>query len=268
MNIKCPHCGTEYDAEEGEYGRFVKCTVCGKGFVVGAVTVHPNATKGVATNVAIDESRSNMRQHSRSRLPAKRRSPWVRTEGAGAAARQLRAHAQEKDNGYRVPTAIIVVGLFIVVGIVASIVLPKLNSVATRVAWKSRQPETMQRNNGRAHQGRNSSSPTPTYETSSSFSSPANAKEAIRGALANVKERYRQNLRRFDLVESLYVDRKDLCQLILVEPIGDTPLYTIRFWKDSKTLEWSRIMSKEIAEQFIHDRMLMDAYEKALSSDK
>lgn len=35
MNIKCPHCGTEYDAEESEYGRFVKCEVCGKGFVAG-----------------------------------------------------------------------------------------------------------------------------------------------------------------------------------------------------------------------------------------
>ena len=35
MNIKCPHCGTEYDAEESEYGKFVKCEVCGKGFVAG-----------------------------------------------------------------------------------------------------------------------------------------------------------------------------------------------------------------------------------------
>lgn len=35
MDIKCPHCGTEYDAEESEYGRFVKCEVCGKGFVAG-----------------------------------------------------------------------------------------------------------------------------------------------------------------------------------------------------------------------------------------
>lgn len=35
MNIKCPHCRTEYDAEESEYGRFVKCEICGKGFVVG-----------------------------------------------------------------------------------------------------------------------------------------------------------------------------------------------------------------------------------------
>jgi len=30
MDIICPHCGTEYDAEESEYGRFVKCEICGK----------------------------------------------------------------------------------------------------------------------------------------------------------------------------------------------------------------------------------------------
>ena len=144
MNIKCPHCGTEYDAEDDEYGRFVKCAICDKGFVVGVVTAQPDARKGALTNVAIDESRSSDLQHSRSQLSAKRRSPWVRTEGAGAVARQMRAYAQEKDNGDRVPTAIIVVGLLIVVGIVASIVLPKLNSVATRVAWQSGQSDAIQ----------------------------------------------------------------------------------------------------------------------------
>ena len=77
--------------------------------MVGVVTVQPNATKGAVTNVAMDESRSNNRQHSRGRLPAKRRSPWVRTEGVGAVARQLRTYVQEKDNGDRVPTAVVVI---------------------------------------------------------------------------------------------------------------------------------------------------------------
>lgn len=35
MDIKCPHCGTEYDAEENECGRVVKCEICGKEFVAG-----------------------------------------------------------------------------------------------------------------------------------------------------------------------------------------------------------------------------------------
>ena len=35
MDIKCPHCGVGYEIEEKEFGRFVKCESCGKGFVVG-----------------------------------------------------------------------------------------------------------------------------------------------------------------------------------------------------------------------------------------
>ena len=38
MNIKCPHCGTEYEVEKKDMYRYTKCEVCGKGFVVGATT--------------------------------------------------------------------------------------------------------------------------------------------------------------------------------------------------------------------------------------
>ena len=36
MNIKCPKCGTEYEVDKKDFGRFVTCQSCGKGFVVGA----------------------------------------------------------------------------------------------------------------------------------------------------------------------------------------------------------------------------------------
>lgn len=36
MKVKCPHCGTEYDIEHREFGRYVTCQICGKGFVAGA----------------------------------------------------------------------------------------------------------------------------------------------------------------------------------------------------------------------------------------
>lgn len=36
MDIKCPHCGAEYDIEQREFGKYVTCQVCGKGFVAGA----------------------------------------------------------------------------------------------------------------------------------------------------------------------------------------------------------------------------------------
>ena len=38
MNVRCPHCGTEYDVEKKEMYRYVKCEACGKGFVAGAAT--------------------------------------------------------------------------------------------------------------------------------------------------------------------------------------------------------------------------------------
>lgn len=38
MNIKCPHCGTEYEIEKKDMYRYTKCQVCGKGFVVGSDT--------------------------------------------------------------------------------------------------------------------------------------------------------------------------------------------------------------------------------------
>lgn len=35
MNIKCPHCRTEYEVEKKDMYRYTKCEVCGKGFVIG-----------------------------------------------------------------------------------------------------------------------------------------------------------------------------------------------------------------------------------------
>ena len=35
MNIKCPHCGTEYEVDKEWYGQYTTCDSCGKGFVVG-----------------------------------------------------------------------------------------------------------------------------------------------------------------------------------------------------------------------------------------
>lgn len=35
MDIKCPHCGTEYEIEKHEFGKFVTCHVCDKNFVAG-----------------------------------------------------------------------------------------------------------------------------------------------------------------------------------------------------------------------------------------
>lgn len=37
MTIKCPHCNSEYDIDNSEFGKFVKCEMCRRSFVVGQV---------------------------------------------------------------------------------------------------------------------------------------------------------------------------------------------------------------------------------------
>ena len=38
MDIKCPHCGTEYEVEKQDMYHYTTCDICGKGFVIGATT--------------------------------------------------------------------------------------------------------------------------------------------------------------------------------------------------------------------------------------
>ena len=363
MDIKCPHCGTEYDITQQEFGKFVTCQVCGRGFVAGAKS--PNKPAGQGNQASRPKEpfsakfkrppvrgkvikTRNINWKARGELSNIVTVPWViqfsslyvSVFGVFFAACDLIATKSPSSFFQSLVSGAIAVAMGLMLGrfnfvrwvlvvwggfnvillfcgardflflwpfhisfilIAILLVTPSArqwygirnrvlnfsaNSRSSRLAYacavvlalimgsflyagysSERKRIRESRDADYACREGGSSSPISSGTTSSS-GSPANAKEAIRGALANVRERYRQNLRRFDLVESLYVDRKDLCQLILVEPIGDTPLYTIRYCKESKTLEWPRIMSKDVAEQFIHDRMLMDAYEKVLSSNK
>ena len=50
MNITCPHCGTEYDIAQNEFGKFVTCQICGKGFVAGAKAQAKSAEHGSQTS--------------------------------------------------------------------------------------------------------------------------------------------------------------------------------------------------------------------------
>ena len=58
MNIKCPHCGTEYEAEKQDMYRYTQCEVCGKGFVVGAENGSANSTRSRKTG-AMNEMQKN-----------------------------------------------------------------------------------------------------------------------------------------------------------------------------------------------------------------
>ena len=53
MDIKCPHCGTEYEVEKQDMYRYTKCQVCGKGFVVGT---EPRATSSKDAKATTEET--------------------------------------------------------------------------------------------------------------------------------------------------------------------------------------------------------------------
>lgn len=57
MDIKCPHCGTEYEIDKSEYGRYAQCEVCGKGFVIGATTSRLSSAKKTMSAVRQSASR-------------------------------------------------------------------------------------------------------------------------------------------------------------------------------------------------------------------
>ena len=99
--------------------------------------------------------------------------------------------------------------------------------------------------------------------TSSGYTPPKSAEEAVAGALANVKRRYRQNISRFGLTESYYDETGGICDLMLLD-VNSWTKYQIVYYRASNQLEWPRTMPKDTAELLNHDRMLMDTYEKAL----
>lgn len=64
ISITCPHCGTEYEAEEKDLYRYTKCSVCGEGFVAGADTSMRGAgLAGAATKSASVSNGSFSRKH-------------------------------------------------------------------------------------------------------------------------------------------------------------------------------------------------------------
>ena len=56
MDIKCPHCGTEYEVEKQDMYRYTKCQICSKGFVIGATTSFQTETSAHPTSSVASHS--------------------------------------------------------------------------------------------------------------------------------------------------------------------------------------------------------------------
>lgn len=128
MNIKCPHCGTEYDIEQREFGKYVTCQVCGKGFVAGVLSERSGEQiqlQTPLTKTRIRQSRRNGTANFSIHSIQRQRQEW------------------SSDNEKSGTMATVIVAALIV-GIGAMITVPVIKSVATHSAWGSKRPTAVQ----------------------------------------------------------------------------------------------------------------------------
>ena len=96
---------------------------------------------------------------------------------------------------------------------------------------------------------------------------PKSAKEAIAGALANVKSRYRARLDRLGLTESYFDETSGICDLMLLD-VSSWTKYQIVYYRATGDIEWPRMMPKSVAEDLMQDRLIIHAHEMSIGKGK
>ena len=97
--------------------------------------------------------------------------------------------------------------------------------------------------------------------------SGTSAREAIQGALNNVRSRYRNTLDYYGLEEWYYKETNGICSLKLV-PHGRVVYLWIYYFRGNDTIEYPQMMPKGLAQRLISDRMMIDSYEMVLRADE
>lgn len=123
MDIKCPHCGTEYEVGQREFGKYVTCQICNKGFVAGTIKRESEPTR--ITSI--------------SSKPRHIHSGRTRTV-SDVIQREYQEWIQEKE---RNSALIVVIVALAVVALVVLLIVPVMNSVAKDAVWKSRLPDAI-----------------------------------------------------------------------------------------------------------------------------
>ena len=96
---------------------------------------------------------------------------------------------------------------------------------------------------------------------------PRSADEAIAGALANVKSRYRAKLDYYGLTESYFDETSGICDLMLLD-VPTWTKYQIVYYRATDQIEWPRMMPKGVAKDLMQDRLLIQKYELVLGKGK
>lgn len=93
------------------------------------------------------------------------------------------------------------------------------------------------------------------------------ADEAIAGALANVKSRYRAKLDHYGLTESYFDETSGICDLMLLD-VPTWTKYQIVYYRATDEISWPRIMPKGVAKDLMQDRLLIQKYELLLGKEE
>ena len=96
---------------------------------------------------------------------------------------------------------------------------------------------------------------------------PQSADEAIAGALANVKSRYRAKLDHYGLTESYFDETGGICDLMLLD-VQTWTKYQIVYYRATDEISWPRMMPKGIAKCLMQDRLIIHEYELVLGKGK
>ena len=96
---------------------------------------------------------------------------------------------------------------------------------------------------------------------------PASAEEAIAGAMANVKSRYRAKLDHYGLTESYFDETSGICDLMLLD-VQTWTKYQIAYYRATDEIVWPRMMPKGVAKDLMQDRLIIHEYELVLGKGK
>lgn len=96
---------------------------------------------------------------------------------------------------------------------------------------------------------------------------PRSADEAIAGALANVKSRYRAKLDHYGLSESYFDETSGICDLMLLD-VQSWTKYQIVYYRATDEISCPRMMPKGVAKDLMQDRLLIHKYELVLGKGK
>ena len=88
------------------------------------------------------------------------------------------------------------------------------------------------------------------YGVGSSAGPPSSVEESVRGALENVRGRYRSKLSRYGLTESYFDETSGICDLMLLD-VPTWTKYQIVYYRATGQIEWPRMMPKAVAEDLM-----------------